>query len=120
MVPLFAKDCLTDVSSSEARRQFAVVARLRAGVRCTVSSIEIMLDIKEQLSQFQTKFNKTFSPPNYIIETISAAFQLHLLACRVLEVQEMRLDLLPWCPEHESENLPWIVARDTDGKSCLH
>ena len=69
-----SKDYLSDVLSLEAQQQFAVIARLRAGVHSTLSSAEIILDMREQLRLFQAKFNIICSHPNLIIKTTSTAF----------------------------------------------
>ena len=101
-------------ASSGTHRQFSVVARVRPGVPLKVSSVKIAMDLREQLMQFQARFSITYSAPNFIIETASAAFQLQLLACRVLDGEGFVLDLVPWCPEYVEQNLPWIYLHWRD------
>jgi hypothetical protein len=114
---LFKKGRLTGVPCIITHRQFSVVARVRPGVPLEVSSVKIAMDLREQLMQFQARFSITYSAPNFIIETASAAFQLHqLLACRVLDGEGFVLDLVPWCPEYVEQNLPWIIVHGVEGK----
>ena len=74
------------------------------------------MSIRQQLMQFQTSFTITYSPPGFIIETASAPIPLQLLGCRSLDGEGFVLDLVPWCFEYESSDLPWIIADDAEGK----
>jgi len=74
------------------------------------------MEIREQLKQFQAKFSITYLAPNCTIDTFSSAFQLQLLTCRALDEEDFIVDLVPWCPEYESCDLPWIITQGAEGK----
>lgn len=108
------------IRMSGARPRFLVVSRVKAGAPCRASTLRIGVEIREQLGQFQSGFSVTYESPNFIIETASAAFQLQLLACRELDGENFVLELLPWCREYETAELPWIATYGAESKAGTH
>jgi hypothetical protein len=71
--------------------------------------------ITQLLNSYQSILNVSFSPPNFVINLPTVDLQLHLIQTRTLDEPGFVLDIVPWCPEYESYNLPWIINRGGRG-----
>jgi len=63
----------------------------------------------ERLKQYGAIFNVALSPPNFIIHLTTLELQLQILSCKTFSGPDFLLDILPWCLEHGSFDLPWII-----------
>ncbi|XP_021308433.1 uncharacterized protein LOC8055589 isoform X2 [Sorghum bicolor] len=67
------------------------------------------MEITERLKQHGAIFNVALSPPNFIIHLTTLELQLQILSCKTFSGPDFLLDILPWCLEHGSFDLPWII-----------
>ncbi|OQU89399.1 hypothetical protein SORBI_3002G183000 [Sorghum bicolor] len=87
---------------------------------CLLSTNGIVMEITERLKQHGAIFNVALSPPNFIIHLTTLELQLQILSCKTFSGPDFLLDILPWCLEHGSFDLPWIIKSSDQDRTPHH
>ncbi|OQU79056.1 hypothetical protein SORBI_3008G089600 [Sorghum bicolor] len=95
----------------KSRRETSVIAMIRASSSCNLGPYTIAMIITEALQEYRDILSIGFSSANFTIGLSSPDFQLAVLYSRIIEESDLILDILPWCPEYVSFDLPWIIQR---------
>lgn len=93
------------------RQELAVIARVRYGNPCVLGPYSIAMVITEALHQYRSVLTIAFVPPNFVIGMTTTELQLQLLSFRTIEGPGFVLDMVPWSPEYQAFDLPWILTR---------
>jgi len=88
---------------------------IRASSSCNLGPYTIAMIITEALQEYRDILSIGFSSANFTIGLSSPDFQLAVLYSRIIEESDLILDILPWCPEYVSFDLPWIIQRKNRG-----
>jgi hypothetical protein len=75
----------------------------------------IAMVITEALQQYQDILSIGLSSMNFVISLQSPDIQLTALSSPTIEDPDVVLDMVPWCSEYVTFDLPWIIRHSSEG-----